>query len=647
MADFNDHIKRMQDLMNYNSLNEDTNKLGRNIEYCTVGADDKIYGIIRENNKFYIKTTSKGLENVTESYEYIGGFCNRKDHEYSSYTNAIKQLEMKLMSLNESLCKHLNVEVLDPDKKEFLAIEGTEKMKNEIARQREIMMNSSAILNEDSHIGMKNTGVPEAPKTTSFNASIGEPFNDKATAKLDKDLTDKATDPKAQGDPFDEKCCCGNMTSDKAPKCNKKDEYEKAKYVPDNSVADKSPKSKFSAKMNEDCDEWGSCGLPDDSNAGVGKSIPDVMGEGENNDIVGQEDEVMPDNEMMPDDNVMPDDDVMSDNEMVSDDDVMSDDEMMSGDNVMPDDEMASDDDVMSDEEFERLLRSATMPQESNTFESKKAALVNTIVETITNKILKEDKAKSKRGNGVGILLPKWFNDKAHYLAPFYNNYSKLVGALKNIKMSEDANEVDNIYRNAERVYLKLKKVIKGLQNGLKLNMHDDEYSKLKQIIDSTSPEDINTLLMSIDDVWEQVCNAWDDKYAKEVDKDFNIKNNRWNYHKVNDLGYSEFDNNDLDAVQRRDSDYEMEGLDRNIKEDKTVLHDFGKHPGYRKKPMTLPSNSDDIKDGYKDWNDDSVKGEKPFGLKIGSSAPFDEKVKMITDAVMDQLKEIYSKKKS
>ena len=87
--------------------------------------------------------------------------------------------------------------------------------------------------------------------------------------------------------------------------------------------------------------------------------------------------------------------------------------------------------------------------------------------------------------------------------------------------------------------------------------------------------------------------------------------------------------------------------LARIIKEEVTNLNVFGKHPGYRKKPMTTPANKEVVKtSGDKDWNDDSVKGEQPFGQKIGSSAPFDEKVvSMLTDAVMKSVKESIKKK--
>ena len=82
------------------------------------------------------------------------------------------------------------------------------------------------------------------------------------------------------------------------------------------------------------------------------------------------------------------------------------------------------------------------------------------------------------------------------------------------------------------------------------------------------------------------------------------------------------------------------------MNEETTKLDDFGKHPAYRKKPMTTPPNADSEKDGYKDWNDDSAKGEEPFGKKIGSSAPFDEAVRLLADAVVRQVMENIKKKR-
>lgn len=69
-----------------------------------------------------------------------------------------------------------------------------------------------------------------------------------------------------------------------------------------------------------------------------------------------------------------------------------------------------------------------------------------------------------------------------------------------------------------------------------------------------------------------------------------------------------------------------------------TQLDDFGKHPAYQKKVMSLPPNADGSKWG-EDWNDESAKGEKPYGLKIGHSGdPFDDVVDSITNAVVTAL---------
>ena len=73
------------------------------------------------------------------------------------------------------------------------------------------------------------------------------------------------------------------------------------------------------------------------------------------------------------------------------------------------------------------------------------------------------------------------------------------------------------------------------------------------------------------------------------------------------------------------------------IKEDE--LHVFGKHPGYRKKPMELPTTGEDQNQWGRDWNDDSVHNEEPFGKQIGNGDPFTQLVNSVTKDVMYQLK--------
>ena len=80
------------------------------------------------------------------------------------------------------------------------------------------------------------------------------------------------------------------------------------------------------------------------------------------------------------------------------------------------------------------------------------------------------------------------------------------------------------------------------------------------------------------------------------------------------------------------------------LNEEMTKLNVFGKHPGYRKKPMTHPDNTEVAPNGARDWNDDSAKGEEPFGKQIGSSAPYTDKVvNILTDMVYSRVKKMIS----
>lgn len=70
-------------------------------------------------------------------------------------------------------------------------------------------------------------------------------------------------------------------------------------------------------------------------------------------------------------------------------------------------------------------------------------------------------------------------------------------------------------------------------------------------------------------------------------------------------------------------------------------LHDFGRHPGYRKKPFSLPPTGEDSNAHGKDINHDSVHNEKPFGQSKGDSTPFsilvDRVYKDVVGSVMER----------
>ena len=141
----NEQLNRMKALMSY-GLQENKQTPYSNVEYKKMGADGKIYGIVREGTKYYIKTASNKPNVVKEDFDYIGGFRNRKDYEYESYANAQKNFDLKMMSLKEAYNKpNFVVESWDIDKKENVIIEASEKMHNEIMRERQIMRNATMI----------------------------------------------------------------------------------------------------------------------------------------------------------------------------------------------------------------------------------------------------------------------------------------------------------------------------------------------------------------------------------------------------------------------------------------------------------------------------------------------------------------------
>ena len=139
-------ISRMKSMMTYGLTTEGKDNQYKSVEYQREGADGKTYGIVREGTKFYIKVSDKKKNVLKEDFDYIGGFRNRKDNEYTSYANALKHFDMKMIGLNEaSKNKKIVIESWNPDRKEELAVEATEKMRREIERQRQIMGNVNVI----------------------------------------------------------------------------------------------------------------------------------------------------------------------------------------------------------------------------------------------------------------------------------------------------------------------------------------------------------------------------------------------------------------------------------------------------------------------------------------------------------------------
>lgn len=99
------YYKRLQELakVEKGNVNENkTNGLGTLIDYKR-GADNVAYGIIKENHHYYIKKSNKKTDPNVEDFAYIGGLGNITNYQYGKLSEAEKQRNLFLSSINEAL----------------------------------------------------------------------------------------------------------------------------------------------------------------------------------------------------------------------------------------------------------------------------------------------------------------------------------------------------------------------------------------------------------------------------------------------------------------------------------------------------------------------------------------------------------------
>lgn len=565
MTIYESQIEKMKNLMSYGLVNENKPSINKTVvEYHVEGADGKTYGIVRENHKFYIKTApKKDTEVLAEDYDYIGGFMNRAANEFNSYALASKQLEMKLMSLNEAYSSKKPItEQFKPVEKAEWVIEETKEMQSEIDRQRQIMRNAAGILNEDAKIPM-NREVPEAPATNPSEKTKNGPFTEKATAKGDKDSVKPSNNHVAAGKPFDksETVSDSDMESDKNPKGGadtKSPHTEAAKYVPAGSVANQKPKGAKAVKMNE--------------GHKVKVTEEQVLTWNKNKDYLDK----------------------------------------------------AKGTEIGSSAPF-----CDELGQESNQTEAD------------TEKIQESDGAMHTEGDNIN--KPKPGNGEIGDTAPFDDKV--------NVKEETgDANAVGkkqgNPFKDKEKNPNDKTNINTDPKEGKKFSVKEDihmnedmPFPNVDYSQEDLTDDDVENFagMPDYQSYGEKQDNEWAEferqfpQYAEMLKPKMTPKPSDNAF----DPEYSNAQNLpwDNEAKQKKGKVVKEES--------ETVLDDFGKHPAYQKTVMTLPPNKEVAPNGAKDWNDKSVDGDKPYGLKIGSSAPFDDIVKVITDSVMKKLSQM------
>ena len=239
---FNNEIEKMKSLINFGNDVKRDSSCGSVLEYKAVAADGKTYGILRESGKYYIKCApKKDTELVAEDFDYIGGFMNRKQYEYNSYPLASKQLDLKLMSINEAYeSGRKPVEQFKPVEDAEWQVAETKEMRKELNRFNQILENVNNI--------MENK--PQTGNATMFST----PFSIKPDFDGTKDLKDKEDEPKKAGSPFS---VGGTVTNEmlesdkKATKNGGTETYSEDVKEKDGGVAAKKTAKGKSVKFNE------------------------------------------------------------------------------------------------------------------------------------------------------------------------------------------------------------------------------------------------------------------------------------------------------------------------------------------------------------------------------------------------------------
>ena len=197
MSKFDSKIERMKAMMNY-GLKSESNNQYKSVEYQREGADGKMYGIVREGANYYIKVSEKTNSPLKEDFDYIGGFRNRKDFEYSSYANALKNFDMKMTSIKESKkdVKDIITESWNLNETKGWTTEATDKMRDEINRQREIMNNAKKIFESN---GKSYSTIKESCNKVDKDCAASQKNNIKNEKPENGDAKD------VNGDPYTEK----------------------------------------------------------------------------------------------------------------------------------------------------------------------------------------------------------------------------------------------------------------------------------------------------------------------------------------------------------------------------------------------------------------------------------------------------------
>jgi len=616
MPSFNETLERMKSLYTYGKeMNESKNLKTHTLEHRAVAADGITYGIIRENSKYYIKSAPKGKETIAEAYDYLGGFCNKGNYEYTSYANALKQFELKMASINEAHDQKVNIESLNPFRSHEVLREATDAMRDEIARQRQIMYNAAMLMNESTEIGAarKDDVVKfDGKNPEAETGKKGDEGGTKATAQPEyKGSKTNGVDKKVA--PFNQAARASkDQLSEEAGDIGDAPLHSNTENWGTEGIGKgRDPKQvgwemEGQQTVNEEEDDWASKGLP--SSPGVGEADTDHNNDPFNKGL-NEEEEF--------NDDAAP---VGGGEEPVGDEMPADGGEEAplggeEGGDFEPEDFGGEgDEDPATDTDFDAGVGDEEGAED---FEGSEDGEFDD--EPIDDEPLDDDM-------GGEDDLRAQIEDLQAQLDALR---AQLEGGEEPLGGEEGeglAGEEPGLEGDAENLGGE-----EDFGTGLEGEGDDSEFgADLSGEGGSDFEGDFN--------------NVGDDEFP-DGEEGFAGEGGEETFDDDNDLDEC----GDLGGAMPTPQQPMMESkkkimnrivesvVNKMLKEDE--LHVFGKHPGYRKKPMELPTTGEDKNQWGEDWNDESVHSEEPFGSKIGDGDPFNKLVDAITKDVMYQLK--------
>lgn len=663
---YDNQIKEMQRLINYGRKQETTSVNSQPIvEYHSVGADGKTYGIIREGHNFYIKVApKKDTQVLAEDYDYIGGFNNKKENEYSTYTLASKQFDFKMKALNEACNKKVYTSQYTPPESSDWQITETKEMRKELDRFNQIVENVNKIIEgkDTNFIGMAHE-VPEAPAKNPSQKKVNAPFTDVAVAPEDKDLK-YAQNQFTKSGPYSEGGTVTNkdMESDKSPKGNKGDVYtEKGKInaIPNgkDTVADKKPSGGKVVKVNEGrtikineeqvlawskskdfmdkskgtkigssapfSDEVDGCAdgtyceadtepiheeIAVHNTDNQNKPKPGVSEPGHNGDpfeeTVNEETINIPSTSTTP----TPKAPKVTTEAVIDSDDAEGFDD---------DDEI--DFDIVDDTDVDNVGFEGELNGVNDDPSDEDIIAANDGLDLDDTSVDDEGNEEGDDEEEAG-LTDDDLRDDSFFADQDLEDSDPIVPGSSFFKFKDATTTgMPTTPMSDEEQKNFLARTYAGKPKDYTMNHSDKRYGW------SFAPGRRRT---PVEEPVDTEPSKPVELYEPDEDIDTRIDWER------------------EDESIRRNGRRMFEGRGRKLPRRRRVnevrLNDFGKHPAYRKEVMTLPPNTEIDRYG-RDWNDKSARGSEPFGKKIGSSAPYTEEViEMLTDAIVNKL----SKKK-